>query len=65
MIFKKIDDKSTEINTLKNLLQQSNSAAQKKLIAQDLKSLENGYKAENVLEYRLCRKKRRRISAFS
>lgn len=53
MIFKQIDDKSEEISTLKNLLQQSNSEAQKKLIAQDLKSLENGYQAEKDNAYYL------------
>ena len=53
MIFKKIDDKSKEINTLRNLLQKSNSEAQKNLIAQDLKSLENGYKAEKDNAYYL------------
>ena len=53
MILKKIDDKSKEISTLKNLLKESNSEAQKKLIAQDLKSLENGYKAEKDNAYYL------------
>ena len=53
MIFKKIDDKSKEIYTLKNMLQQSRSEAQKKLIAQDLKSLENGYQAEKDNAYYL------------
>jgi hypothetical protein len=53
MIFKQIDDKSKEISTLKNLLHQSNSESQKKLIAQDLKSLENGYQAEKDNAYYL------------
>lgn len=53
MIFKQIDDKSKEISTLKNLLKLSGSEAQKKLIAQDLKTLENGYKAEKDNAYYL------------
>ncbi len=53
MIFKQIDDKSKEISTLKNLLKLSGSEAQKKLIAQDLKRLENGYKAEKDNAYYL------------
>jgi len=53
MIFKKIDDKNKEIATLKNLLKESNSEAQKKLIAQDLKSLVNGYQSEKENAYYL------------
>ncbi len=53
MIFKQIDDKSKEIYTLKNLLKLSGSGAQKKLIAQDLKTLENGYQAEKDNAYYL------------
>ncbi|CAA6799967.1 MAG: Unknown protein [uncultured Sulfurovum sp.] len=53
MIFKQIDSKDTEINTLKNLMTQSNSTAQKKMISQTLKALENGYKAEKENAYYL------------
>lgn len=53
MIFKQIDDKSKEIYTLKNLLKLSGSEAQKKLIVQDLKTLENGYQAEKDNAYYL------------
>jgi len=53
MIFKQIDDKSKEIYTLKNLLKLSSSESQKKLIVQDLKTLENGYKAEKDNAYYL------------
>lgn len=53
MILKKIDDKSKELSTLKSLLSQSNSDAQKKLISQNIKAVENGYKAEKDNAYYL------------
>lgn len=46
MILKEIDEKKAQIDTLKELLGRSTSKSQKKLIVQDLKKLENGYKNE-------------------
>lgn len=53
MVLKSIDDKSKEISTLKKLHSRSSSDAQKKLIAQDLSKLENGYKSEMENAYYL------------
>jgi len=53
MIFKDIDSKDKEINTLKLLYKQSKSEKQKQLILKDLKTLENGYKAEKDNAYYL------------
>ena len=51
MIIKKADNKLHEIQTLKTLLQKSNSKAQKKLIQSDLSKLKNGYEAEKDNAY--------------
>ena len=53
MIFKNIDDKSKQIETLENLLLRSTSAAQKKLIETDLKKLKSGIEAEQENAYYL------------
>ncbi len=53
MVLKQIDDKSLEIDTLKKLLEQSNSETQKNLIIKDLKMLENGYQSEQENAYYL------------
>lgn len=53
MIFKEIDSKDHEINTLKELLEQSKSESQKALIKKDLSALENGYVAEKENAYYL------------
>lgn len=53
MIFKEIDSKEKEINTLRELLKKSNSESQKSLIQKDLLSLENGYIAEKENAYYL------------
>lgn len=46
MIFKKIDSKQKQIDTLQNLLSLSTSEAQKALIAKDLQLLKKGYESE-------------------
>lgn len=46
MVLKEIDSKDQEINALKKLFDESQSAKQKALIAKDLKTLEKGYLAE-------------------
>jgi hypothetical protein len=46
VILKQIDDKSKQIETLRDLLFKSKSQAQQKLIDADLKRVEAGYKAE-------------------
>ena len=53
MIFKNIDDKSKQIQTLNNLLSRSKSEAQKRLIGADLKRVESGYEAEKENAYYL------------
>jgi len=53
MIFKNIDDKSEQIQLLKDLYSQSNSEAQKKLINLDLKKLQAGITAEKENAYYL------------
>ena len=53
MIFKNIDDKSNQIQTLEDLLSKSNSDAQKKLIDADLKRLKSGIEAEKENAYYL------------
>ncbi len=53
MVFKKIDSKESEINTLKQLLEKSNNEKQKSLISKDFISLENGYRAEKENAYYL------------
>lgn len=53
MILKEIDTKHKEIKTLKSLIMQSNSEAQKKMISQTLKGIENGYIAEKENGYYL------------
>jgi len=53
VVFKKIDSKESEINTLKELLKKSKSEKQKSLINKDLISLENGYRAEKENAYYL------------
>jgi len=53
MIFKDIDSKDEEINTLETLYKQSQSDKQKQLILKDLKALENGYSAEKDNAYYL------------
>lgn len=53
MIFKKIDDKSKQIESLEDLLLISKSEAQKKLIASDLKKVKSGYEAEKENAYYL------------
>ncbi|MDT8337779.1 MAG: NERD domain-containing protein [Sulfurimonas sp.] len=53
MILKQIDDKSKQIETLRELLAKSKSEAQKKLIDADLKRVESGYKAEQDNAYYL------------
>lgn len=53
MIFKNIDDKSKQIETLEDLLSRSTSAAQKKLIETDLKKLKSGIEAEQENAYYL------------
>lgn len=53
MIFKNIDDKSKQIQTLEELLSRSKSASQKKLIETDLKKVKSGYEAEKENAYYL------------
>lgn len=53
MIFKKIDDKSKQIQILKELFSKSKSEAQKKLIENDLKKMISGYEAEQENAYYL------------
>ena len=53
MIFKNIDDKSKQIETLEYLLSKSTSAAQQKLIEIDLKKLKSGIEAEQENAYYL------------
>jgi len=53
MIFKKIDDKSKQIQTLQELLSRSTSEAQKKLISTDLKKVKAGIEAEKENAYYL------------
>lgn len=53
MIFKNIDDKSKQIQTLEDLLSRSKSEAQKKLIESDLKKVKSGYEAEKENAYYL------------
>ena len=53
MIFKTIDDKSKQIETLENLFLRSKSEAQKKLILNDLKKVKSGYEAEKENAYYL------------
>ncbi|MFA6195328.1 MAG: NERD domain-containing protein [Sulfurimonas sp.] len=53
MIFKNIDDKTHQIQILKELLEQSKSEAQKKLITADLKRMISGYDAETQNAYYL------------
>jgi len=53
MIFKNIDDKSKQIQTLEDLLSRSKSDAQKKLIEIDLKKVKSGYEAEKENAYYL------------
>ena len=53
MIFKEIDSKDHEINTLKELIGKSKSESQKALIKKDLQALENGYIAEKENAYYL------------
>lgn len=53
MIFKKIDDKSVQINQLEELLKMSQSEAQKRLIASQLKKVKSGYEAEKENAYYL------------
>ena len=53
MIFKNIDDKSKQIQTLNGLLSRSTSDAQKKLIDIDLKKMINGDEAEKENAYYL------------
>ena len=53
MIFKKIDDKSKQIETLEDLYSRSKSEAQKKLIGSDLKKVKSGYEAEKENAYYL------------
>jgi Nuclease-related domain/Topoisomerase DNA binding C4 zinc finger len=51
MIFKRLDTKQDEINTLNTLLKNSKSEKQKALISRDLKSLKNGYESEKQNAY--------------
>jgi ssDNA-binding Zn-finger/Zn-ribbon topoisomerase 1 len=53
MIFKNIDDKSKQIETLKDLLSRSTSDIQKKDIERDLKKLKSGFEAEKENAYYL------------
>lgn len=53
MILKQIDDKSKQIDALRDLLSKSKSEAQKKLIDADLKRVEAGYQAEKENAYYL------------
>ena len=54
MILKELSNQTEkQINVLRNLLKNSNSTAQKKLIQSDLKRLENGYKSEKDNAYYL------------
>lgn len=53
MIFKNIDDKSKQIQTLEDLLSRSKSDAQKRLIETDLKRVKSGYEAEKENAYYL------------
>lgn len=53
MILKHIDDKSKQIETLKDLFNKSKSQAQKKLIDADFKRVEAGYRAEKDNAYYL------------
>ena len=53
MIFKNIDDKSKQIETLEDLLSRSTSTAQKKFIDTDLKKLKSGIEAEEENAYYL------------
>lgn len=54
MILKKLGNETEkQINVLRDLLNNSNSTAQKKLIKSDLKRLENGYKSEKDNAYYL------------
>lgn len=53
MILKQIDDKSKQIETLKELFAMSKSEAQKKMIDADLKRMEAGYQAEKENAYYL------------
>ena len=53
MIFKNIDDKSKQIQTLEELLSRSKSASQKRLIETDLKKVKSGYEAEKENAYYL------------
>lgn len=53
MILKHIDDKSKQIETLRDLLVKSKSEAQKKMIDADLKRVEAGYQAEKENAYYL------------
>ena len=53
VVLKTIDNKNKEISTLKELLSKSSSVAQKKLISQDLKAIDNGYKSEKDNAYYL------------
>jgi len=53
MIYKNIDDKSKQIETLENLLSRSTSDAQKKFIETDLKKLKSGLEAEQENAYYL------------
>lgn len=53
MILKQIDDKSKQIETLRELLAKSKSEAQKRLIDSDLKRVEAGHKAEQDNAYYL------------
>lgn len=46
MILKEIDSKEYEINTLKKLLEDSQSETQKELILKDLRKIERGYQSE-------------------
>jgi len=53
MVWKDIDSKSAELNTLKKLLRDSNSEKQKQLIKRDLTALENGDESEKENAYYL------------
>ncbi len=53
MIFKNIDDKSKQIQTLEDLLSRSKNEAQKRLIETDLKKVKSGYEAEKENAYYL------------
>ena len=53
MIFKNIDDKSSQIQTLEDLLARSTSDSQKRLIDADLKRLKSGIEAEKENVYYL------------